>query len=115
MWNPASFRRIVSLPMAAEETGRKRRLVSAESTPALPPHVKLHHDKTRERWVLLAPERLLEPDEVALGILRLCDGKTTLLSIAQTFAKSYNAPEDQILKDIEVLIQDLADKDFIRI
>lgn len=101
--------------MAAEENSRERRLASAESMPALPPHVKLHHDKTRERWVLLAPERLLEPDETALGILRLCDGKTTLRSIAQTFARSYNAPEDRILQDITALIQDLADKDFIRI
>ena len=101
--------------MDAEGAARKRRIASAASAPALPPHVKLHHDKTRERWVLLAPERLLEPDEAALEILRLCDGETTLRDIAGTLAKSYNAPADVILGDVTSLIQDLADKDFVRI
>lgn len=101
--------------MDTERPARKRALVSPESMPSLPPHVKLHHDKTRDRWVLLAPERLLEPDEAALAILRLCDGATTLRTIARALAQSYNASEDLILDDVKPLIQDLADKDFIRI
>ena len=101
--------------MDTERPARKRALVAPESTPSLPAHVKLHHDKTRDRWVLLAPERLLEPDEAALAILRLCDGTTTLREIARALAESYNAPEDLILDDVKPLIQDLADKDFIRI
>ena len=101
--------------MDADRPQRKRALASAASLPSLPPHVRLHHDKTRARWVLLAPERLLQPDEVALAILRLCDGRTTLRDIARALAESYNAPEDQILNDVTALIQDLADKDFIRI
>lgn len=101
--------------MDAERRARKRAIAQAASAPSLPPHVKLHHDKARDRWVLLAPERLLEPDEAALAILRLCDGDTTLRKIARTLAESYNAPEDLILNDVRSLIQDLADKDFIRI
>ncbi len=83
--------------------------------PVLPDHVRLHHDKGRKRWVLLAPERLLEPDEAALETLRMCDGCTTVLAISTCLGQSYNAPADEILKDIIVMLQDLADKDFLRL
>ena len=92
-----------------------RNIVSAESVPMLPSHVRLHHDKVRDAWVLLAPERLLTPDKIALEILRLCDGKTTVASISLKLAKEYNASVDEIQKDVLVLLQDLVDKDFMDI
>ena len=81
----------------------------------LPSHVRLHHDKVRDAWVLLAPERLLTPDETALEILRLCDGKTTVAGISLKLAEEYNAPVDEIQKDVLAMLQDLADKDFMEI
>ncbi|MXX99140.1 MAG: pyrroloquinoline quinone biosynthesis peptide chaperone PqqD [Gammaproteobacteria bacterium] len=92
-----------------------RNIISAESTPILPSHVRLHHDKVRDAWVLLAPERLLTPDETALEILRLCDGKTTVAGISLKLAEEYNAPVDEIQKDVLAMLQDLADKDFMEI
>lgn len=94
---------------------RTRLVVSPDSTPVLPDHVRLHHDEARGRWVLLAPERLLEPDEAALETLRLCDGRTTVKAISNHLSKSYNAPADEILRDIIAMLQDLADKDFLRV
>ena len=94
---------------------RTRPVVSPDSTPALPDHVRLHHDEGRGRWVLLAPERLLEPDEAALETLRMCDGSTTVRAISNRLGASYNAPADEILRDIIVMLQDLADKDFLRV
>ena len=93
---------------------RKRHMVSADSMPSLPSHVRLHHDETRGRWVLLAPERLLEPDEAALDTLKLCDGRTTVKSISERLSEEYNAPAERILEDILAMLQDLADKDFLR-
>ncbi len=82
--------------------------------PFLPDHVRLHHDETRGRWVLLAPERLLEPDAPALDTLKLCDGRTTVKDISAKLSAAYNAPAEQILKDITAMLQDLADKGFLR-
>ena len=93
----------------------QREMVSAKSIPILPTHIRLHHDKVRDAWVLLAPERLLTPDEIALAVLRLCDGKTTVAAISEKLAKEYNAPSDEIQKDVESMLQDLVDKDFMTI
>ena len=92
-----------------------RTMVKAESLPVLPSHVRLHHDTVRDTWVLLAPERLLTPDETALEILRLCDAKTTVTEISEKLSKEYNAPADEIQKDVQAMLQDLVDKDFMDI
>lgn len=102
-------------PGGANNGARERAVVSPDSTPALPDHVRLHHDQARDRWVLLAPERLLEPSEPALDTLRMCDGKTTVQDISNRLGKAYNAPVEQILGDILMMLQDLADKDFLRV
>ena len=48
--------------------------VSEASRPLLPRHARLKFDETRQRWVILAPERVLAPDEIAVEVLQLCDG-----------------------------------------
>lgn len=89
--------------------------VTATDCPKLPSYIKLHHDKTRDRWVLLAPERILEPDDTALEIVRLCDGSTSVESIAAQLAKIYSASPSQILGDIIDMLQDLLDKRFLEL
>ncbi|MGI9385459.1 MAG: pyrroloquinoline quinone biosynthesis peptide chaperone PqqD, partial [Methyloligellaceae bacterium] len=54
----------------ADAGPRQRVMIEPESRPALPRHVKLRHDAGRDRWVILAPERILTPDEIAVEILR---------------------------------------------
>jgi hypothetical protein len=39
--------------------------VSEASRPVLPRHAKLKFDETRQVWVILAPERVLAPDEIS--------------------------------------------------
>ena len=47
--------------------GRSRNIsVSEASRPVLPRHAKLKFDETRKVWVILAPERVLAPDEIAV-------------------------------------------------
>ena len=48
--------------------------VTETSRPILPRHAKLRFDDTRQRWVILVPERVLAPDEIAVEVLQLCDG-----------------------------------------
>ncbi|MGI8725891.1 MAG: pyrroloquinoline quinone biosynthesis peptide chaperone PqqD [Methyloceanibacter sp.] len=91
-----------------------RLIVGPQTRPHLPPYLKLRHDAGRGRWVLLAPERILTPDQTAVAVLRLCDGTRTVEDIAATLAKEYAAPVDVILTDVTELLQGLADKGYVK-
>jgi pyrroloquinoline quinone biosynthesis protein D len=87
--------------------------VSEESRPVLPRHAKLKFDETRKVWVLLAPERVLAPDEIAVEVLQLCDGVRTVAIMVDELAAKYAAPREAILTDVIAMLQDLADKGFL--
>ena len=60
--------------------------VSATSVLRLAPHIVFRFDDVRQRWIILAPERLLLPDEQAVEILQLADGKTSAGAIIDALA-----------------------------
>jgi len=93
-------------------SGRKteRTLIVPLSAPILARHVKMRHDSVRERWLILAPERVLTPDAVAIAVLRLCDGTRSVEAIARELEQTYNASKERILGDILPMLQDLADR-----
>ncbi len=80
------------------------------SVPHTPRGVRLQLDKRRDQWVLQAPERLFVLDQIALEVVKRCDGEATLGGIVDDLAATFNAPRDVILKDVTALLQDLADK-----
>lgn len=90
-----------------------RLVLTPASVPRLPRHIVLRHDKVRDRWVILAPERVLVPDPIAVTVLQRLDGVKTLAEIAADLARDFTAPVDLILTDILTLLQDLADKTFL--
>lgn len=90
-----------------------RLVLTRDSVPKLPRHIVLRHDKVRGRWVILAPERVLVPDEIAVTVLQRLDGVKTLARIAADLARDYSAPVERIEADIIALLQDLADKTFL--
>jgi pyrroloquinoline quinone biosynthesis protein D len=98
----------------AETRFAGRLIVDRETRPYLPPYLKLRHDAGRDRWVLLAPERILTPDQTAVAVLKLCDGKQTVEEIAAALAKEYSAPADVIEADVLELLQGLADKGYVK-
>ena len=87
--------------------------VSEASRPVLPRHAKLKFDETRKVWVLLAPERVLAPDEIAVEVLRLCDGVRNVAEMIDQLAAKYAAPREAIATDVVAMLQDLADKGFL--
>ncbi len=97
----------------AEDRRRERVIVSGASRPQLVKFVRLHHDKERDRWVLLAPERVLTPNEVAIDVLGQCDGARTVDDISLILADEYDAPPDAIASDILPLLQGLADDGYL--
>ncbi len=79
----------------------------------LPRHTKLKFDETRKVWVILAPERVLAPDEIAVEVLQLCDGVRSVAGIVDDLAAKYAAPRADISADVVAMLQDLADKGFL--
>ena len=87
--------------------------VSETSRPVLPRHARLKFDETRQVWVILAPERVLAPDEIAVEVLKLCDGVRSVADMADQLAQKYAAPREAITADVIAMLQDLADKGFL--
>jgi pyrroloquinoline quinone biosynthesis protein D len=96
-----------------ELRSNRRISVSEASKPILPRHARLKFDETRQRWVILAPERVLAPDDIAVEILQLCDGERNVADIIDLLAAKYAAPRDDIGTDVLAMLQDLADKGFL--
>jgi pyrroloquinoline quinone biosynthesis protein D len=95
-------------------TGRSRNIsVNEASRPVLPRHAKLKFDGTRQRWVILAPERVLAPDEIAVEVLQLCDGARNVETVIDQLAAKYSAERAAIATDVIAMLQDLADKGFL--
>ena len=93
--------------------GARHISVSEASRPVLPRHAKLKFDETRQVWVILAPERVLAPDEIAVEVLKLCDGIVSVGQIVDQLAVKYAAPREAISTDVVAMLQDLADKGFL--
>ncbi|HYN39680.1 MAG TPA: pyrroloquinoline quinone biosynthesis peptide chaperone PqqD [Rhodospirillales bacterium] len=81
--------------------------------PRLAPHVRLSFDARRQRWVVMAPERLLVPDDTALEVLRRCTGDASVDDIAADLAREFDAPADEIAGDVAALLRDLGDKGIV--
>ena len=80
------------------------------AVPALARGVRLRFDKARDVWVLLAPEKVLMPDQVAVEILKRCDGKAAVSAIVDDLAATFAADRSQVASDVQAFLQDLADK-----
>jgi pyrroloquinoline quinone biosynthesis protein D len=87
--------------------------VSEASRPVLPRHARLKFDETRQRWVILAPERVLAPDDIAVEVLQLCDGVRSVEAMIDLLAEKYAADRAAIATDVVAMLQDLADKGFL--
>ncbi len=91
-------------------SGPERVLVAGGTSLRFAPHVKFRHDETRGRWIVLAPEKLLLPDEQAVEILKLVDGRRSVDGVIDELAAKFDAPRAVIAADVTGMLQDLLDK-----
>ncbi len=89
---------------------RERPIIGAASIPGFPRGTRLRFDAARQAWVILAPERILMPDEIAVEVLKRVDGVRSVEAIVDELAHSFGAPREEIAGDVVALLQDLADK-----
>jgi len=87
--------------------------ISVDSVPRLKPGVRLQFNEARQQWIVQAPERVLMPDDIAVAVLKKCDGTASVAAIGGELAREYEAPPDVVTNDIVELLQDLAEKGVI--
>lgn len=85
-----------------------------DSIPMLPRGVRFRFDEGRQAWVLLGPERVIMPDEIAVEILKLVDGQAGVGDLVDRLAAKFAAPRDQIQSDVLEMLNVLAVKGFMR-
>lgn len=91
--------------MSAEST-----IPAADAIPRLPRGVRLRHDETRDQWILLAPERILKLNGVALEILKRCDGEASVAAIVDDLTATFGADRDEVDADVREFLASLAEK-----
>ncbi len=89
--------------------------IDDNATPALAGHVRWREDKARERWVLMAPERLYVPDDVGRDVLRRLDGQTRFEEIVAQLATEYDAPKEAIATDVRAMLSELIEKGIVEL
>ena len=93
---------------------KERLLLKSETIPIIPDHLRFEFNEVRKEWVLLAHERALYPAPIATEVLKKCDGKIRIQLIGEYLAKKYKAPVEKIVEDITKMLQNLADKGFLK-
>lgn len=84
--------------------------ISGEIIPRLPRGVRLRYDERRSEWILLAPERILKLNGIALEILKRCDGKVNLDSIIDDLAVQFTADRAEVHLDVHQFLAELVAK-----
>jgi pyrroloquinoline quinone biosynthesis protein D len=81
--------------------------------PRFPHGVRFREDKARGAFILVAPERIFNADEVSVEILKRVDGKTTLGEILFQLSEIFAADLAVIRPDVESFLIDLHAKQMI--
>ena len=88
--------------------------LNEEHIPKLPRHAKLRYDEARKKWIINAPERVFELDEIASEIIQLVNGESSINIIIDALCNKFEgAPREVISKDTLSMLQSLADKGFV--
>lgn len=82
---------------------------------ALPAWVRLHFDRVRDRWVLLAPERVLFPCATSVLVLERLRHGREVADLVTGLAEEFVAPRETISADVRQMLQGLADQGFLAV
>ncbi|MER8841237.1 pyrroloquinoline quinone biosynthesis peptide chaperone PqqD [Mesorhizobium sp. M0684] len=94
---------------------RERAMVSLQSVPSLPKHVRIQHDPVRQAFAVLSPEKVFWPNDISLDILRRCDGRSTVGHIIAGLAADYDAEREAVAADVVAFLQEWSDKLLVKL
>jgi pyrroloquinoline quinone biosynthesis protein D len=85
-------------------------MIADSNRPLFPRGVRLHRDRVRGGWALLAPERAIRLDEIGHAILAEVDGRRDVATIAAALAARFAAPPEEVLADTREFLGGLAER-----
>ena len=89
-------------------------ILKENDIPVLPRHAKLRYDEARKKWIINAPERVFELDEIAAEVMQLVNGEASIIDIVDILVKKFKgASKEVVKKDVLSMLQPLAEKGFI--
>ncbi|RWQ43842.1 MAG: pyrroloquinoline quinone biosynthesis peptide chaperone PqqD [Mesorhizobium sp.] len=94
---------------------RERAIVSPQSVPSLPQHVRIQYDPVRQAFAVLSPEKIFWPNDISLDILRRCDGRSTVGHIIVDLAADYDAEQEAVAADVVAFLQEWSDKLLVKL
>ena len=74
-------------------------MIAPDATPLLPRGVRIHRCQVRKAWLLLAPERAVKLDQIAVAILQATDGDRTFTDIVEHLAETFQAAMTALAED----------------
>jgi pyrroloquinoline quinone biosynthesis protein D len=89
--------------------------IAPSSRPRLARGVRLREDRVRGGWNVLAPERVLRPNPVAVEVLKLCDGARSFDDIVSELGARFQVERERIVTDASALLVDLAEKRMVEL
>lgn len=96
-------------------TNRQRQMVEPSSQPSFYPHVRLRYESVRRKYALLSPEKVFWPNDIALDIIKRCDGQLSVHEISTQLADEYDAPLSDVETDVLAFLQEWADQLLVKI
>ncbi len=86
---------------------------SLTSVPTLAARVRLQIDRVTGKPVLLYPEGVLELNETAGEVLKLCDGQRTVAKIIAALAAEFEATGDELTTDVLACLAELRGRNLV--
>lgn len=80
----------------------------ADRVPHFAEGIRIRWDETRQRWILLAPEKVVVAEPPADDVLRSIDGVRSVGDIVTELAEMFEAAPEQIADDVIRLLNELA-------
>ena len=85
------------------------------AVPSLPRGVELRFDPAENAWTVSVPARVVTPDDIAIEVLKRCDGRTPVSAIVDELAQAFSADPDQLAADVDTMLQDLAEQGMVQL
>ena len=86
-----------------------------DAVPSLPKGVELRFDPAEKAWTVSVPARVVTPDDIAIEVLKRCDGRTPVAAIVDELTQAFSASSDQVAADVDAMLQDLVEQGMIQI
>ena len=85
------------------------------AVPSLQRGVELRFDPAENAWTVSIPARVVMPDDIAIEVLKRCDGRTSIAAIVDELAQAFSANPEQLAADVDSMLRDLIDQGMIQV